>query len=60
MCGTGKVPRIVSVFEGVLEKNQKSVSINLVEKEIAQWASKIRDEHLSSAGPIGRKAYEKD
>lgn len=60
VCGTGKVARIVSVFEGVLENAQKSVSINLVEKEIAQLAAKIRKEFLDGVGPIGRKAYESD
>lgn len=58
VCGTGKVSRIVSVFEGVLDKAQKSVSINLVEKEIAQLAAKIRHDFLQSVGPIGQKAYQ--
>lgn len=60
VCGTGKVARIISVFEGVLENAQKSVSINLVEKEIAHMAVKIREDFLDSVGPVGRKAYESD
>lgn len=60
VCGTGKVSRIISVFEGVLENTQKGVSINLVEKEISQLASKVRDDFLASVGPLGRKAYECD
>lgn len=58
VCGTGKVSRIVSVFEGVLDNAQKSVSINLVEKEIAQLAAKIRRDFLGSVGPTGRQAYQ--
>ena len=34
--------------------------MNLVEKEIAQLAAKVREEHLASVGPLGRKAYESD
>ena len=60
VCGTGKVSRIISVFEGVLEDAQKSVSIKIVEREIAQLASKVRDDFLDSVGPIGRTAYESD
>lgn len=60
VCGTGKVSRIISVFEGVLEQSQKSVSIDLVGREIAQMAAKIREDHLNSVGPIGRQAYETD
>lgn len=60
VCGTGKVARIISVFEGVLENAQKSVSINLVEKEIAHMAVKIKEDFLDSVGPVGRKAYESD
>lgn len=60
VCGTGKVSRIISVFEGVLENAQKSVSINLVEKEIAHLAVKIKEDFLNSVGPVGRKAYESD
>lgn len=58
VCGTGKVARIISVFEGVLENAQKSVSINLVEKEIGHLAVKIKEDFLNSVGPVGRKAYE--
>ena len=60
VCGTGKVARIMSVFEGVLENAQKSVSINLVEREIAHLAVKIKKDFLDSVGPVGRKAYESD
>lgn len=60
VCGTGKVSRIISVFEGVLENIQKGVSINLVEKEISHLAFKVRDDFLNSVGPLGRKAYESD
>ena len=60
VCGTGKVARIISVFEGVLENAQKSVSINLVEKEIAHLAVKIKKDFLDSVGPVGRKAYESE
>jgi len=60
VCGTGKVSRIISVFEGVLENIQKGVSINLVEKEISHLALKVRDDFLTSVGPLGRKAYESD
>ena len=60
VCGTGKVSRIISVFEGVLEDIQKGVSINLVEKEISHLAAKVRDDFLDSVGPVGRKAYECD
>lgn len=59
VCGTGKVSRIVSVFEGVLD-TQKSVSIDVIEKEIGQLAAKIRSDFLDSIGPVGRKAYESD
>lgn len=58
VCGTGKVSRIISVFEGVLEGAQKGISINLVEREIAQLAAKVRHDVLVSIGPVGRKAYE--
>lgn len=58
VCGTGKVSRIISVFEGVLDNAQKGVSINIVEKEIAQLAAKIRHDFLESVGPTGRKAYQ--
>ena len=58
VCATGKISRILSVFEGVLENAQKSVSIDIVEKEIAQLASKVRDDFLKSAGPPAREAYE--
>lgn len=60
VCGTGKVSRIISIFEGVLQDAQKSISINLVEREIRQIAAKVRKDFLESIGPIGRKAYESD
>ena len=60
VCGTGKVSRVISVFEGVLQSIQKGVSINLVEKEISHLASKVREDFLNGVGPIGRKAYESD
>ena len=60
VCGTGKVSRVISVFEGVFENIQKAVSINLVEKEISSLASKVRDDFLNKVGPIGRRAYESD
>lgn len=58
VCATGKLARIVSVFEGVLEDTQKAVSIAYVEKEIAQMAIKVRDEFLDKVGPVGKTAYE--
>ena len=58
VCATGKVARIVSVFEGVDDKSQKAVSIPYVEKEIAQMAVKVRDDFLERVGPVGREAYE--
>ena len=58
VCATGKVARIMSVFEGVLENTQKAVSIAYVEKEIANMAAKVRDDFLDRVGPVGRKAYE--
>ena len=58
VCATGKVARIVSVFEGVDDKSQKAVSIPYVEREIAQMAAKVRDDFLERVGPVGRKAYE--
>lgn len=58
VCGTGKVSRIISVFEGVMENVQKGISINLVEQEIAHLAGKVREDFLKSVGPLGRQAYE--
>lgn len=58
VCATGKVARIVSVFEGVDDRSQKAVSIPYVEREIAQMAAKVRDDFLERVGPVGRKAYE--
>lgn len=58
VCATGKVARIVSVFEGVEGNSQKAVSIAYVEREIAQMAAKVRDDFLERVGPVGRKAYE--
>lgn len=58
VCATGKISRTLSVFEGVLENSQKSVSIDIVEKEIAQLASKVRDDYLASSGPLAKEAYE--
>lgn len=60
VCGTGKVSRVISVFEGVLDNVQKGISMKLVEKEIAQLAAKIREDFLKSVGPLGREAYERD
>ena len=57
VCATGKISRCLSVFEGVLEDTQKSVSINVVKKEIAQLAAKVRDDFLSELGPMGVEAY---
>ena len=57
VCATGKISRCLSVFEGVLGDTQKSVSINVVKKEIAQLASKVRDEFLKHVGPTGLAAY---
>lgn len=58
VCATGKVARIISVFEGVLHDTQKAVSVAYVEREIAQLAAKVRDEFLDRVGPVGKKAYE--
>lgn len=58
VCATGKIARIVSVFEGVLDDTQKAVSIAYVEKEIAQMAVTVRDEFLDRVGPIAKMAYE--
>lgn len=58
VCATGKIARIVSVFEGVLEDTQKAVSIAYVEKEIAQMAVNVRDEFLDRVGPVAKEAYE--
>lgn len=58
VCATGKISRIVSVFEGVFEESQKNVSLKIVEMEIAQLASKTREDLLKRVGPVGRKAYE--
>lgn len=58
VCATGKVARIVSVFEGVLNDTQKAVSMAYVEREIAQMAAKVRDDFLDKVGPVGRSAYE--
>ena len=58
VCATGKIARIVSVFEGVEGNSQKAVSIAYVEREIAQMAAKVRDDFLERVGPVGRKAYE--
>ena len=58
VCGTGKISRIVSVFEGVLEDKRKCVSLKLVEKEIAQLASKVREDFLNTVTEMGRSAYE--
>ena len=58
VCGTGKISRIVSVFEGVLEDKRKCVSIKLVEKEIAHLAAKVREDFLNTLTNMGRKAYE--
>lgn len=58
VCATGKISRIVSVFEGVIETTQKAVSIGLVEKEISHMATKVRDDFLDKVGPVGREAYE--
>ncbi len=60
VCATGKMARIVSVFEGVDDTAQKAVSIAYVEKEIAQMAINVRNEYLEKIGPIARKAYETD
>lgn len=57
VCATGKISRCLSVFEGVLEDTQKSVSINVVKKEIAQLSSKVRDDFLAKVGPTGMEAY---
>jgi len=57
VCATGKLSRCISVFEGVLGDTQKSVSINVIKKEIAQLASKVRDEFLKHVGPTGLQAY---
>jgi len=57
VCATGKLSRCMSVFEGVLGDAQKSVSINVVKKEIAQLAAKVRDEFLKHVGPTGLEAY---
>ena len=57
VCATGKVSRCLSVFEGVLDDAQKSVSINVVKKEIAQLAAKVRDDFLKQLGPTGVEAY---
>jgi len=58
VCATGKIARIVSIFEGVLETTQKAVSIGMVEREISQMAAKVRDDFLDRVGPVARKAYE--
>jgi len=57
VCATGKVSRFISVFEGVLDNAQKSVSISYVKEEIAQMASKVRDDFLAKIGPMGVEAY---
>ena len=57
VCATGKISRIVSVFEGVDDNVQKGVSIDLVKKEIAQLASKIRDDYLNKLPSHCKKAY---
>ncbi len=57
VCATGKISRCLSVFEGVLEDTQKSVSINVVKKEIAQLSAKVRDDFLKKVGPTGMEAY---
>lgn len=57
VCATGKISRCLSVFEGVLEDTQKSVSISVVKKEIAQLSAKVRDDFLKNVGPTGMEAY---
>lgn len=57
VCATGKISRIISVFEGVDDKVQKAISIDLVKREIGQLASKIRDDYMKKIGPEGIKAY---
>jgi len=57
VCGTGKISRIMSVFEGVDENVQKGIPIDIVKREISQLAAKIRDDYMAKIGPEGRKAY---
>ncbi|ACH46875.1 unknown [Feldmannia species virus] len=57
VCGTGRMGRILSVFEGT-DNFQKSVSIDVVSQEIARAASRIRSEVLDRATKEERQAYE--
>lgn len=58
VCATGKISRCMSVLEGVVDNAQKGVSIDLVKNEIANLASKVRDDYMKKMGPEGLAAYE--
>ena len=57
VCATGKISRILSVFEGVDENAQKAVPIEMVKFEISQAASQIRDQYLEKLTPHQIQLY---
>jgi hypothetical protein len=61
VCSTGKVLRIISVFEGIDEPDiQLAKPIWVVKEEIANTASKIRYDIIHSLSPSMQKKYEKE
>ncbi len=57
VCATGKISRILSVFEGVDDNAQKAVPIEMVKFEISQAASQIRDKYMEKLTPHQIQLY---
>lgn len=58
VCSTGKISRIISTLEGLDIGMQKSVHMDIVKKEIATLASKIRNDILEESSDGNRKSYD--
>jgi hypothetical protein len=61
VCSTGKVIRILSVFDGVEDDKLESVKpLWAIREEISNLASKTRDDHLNGLNDMQKLAYDRN
>ena len=61
VCSTGKIVRVLSVFDGVEDDKLESVKpLWAIREEISNLASKTRDDHLNGLNDMQKLAYDRN
>jgi hypothetical protein len=61
VCSTGKITRILSTFDGIEDSKLENVRpLWAVKEEIANLASKVREDHLNMLTDVERIAYDRN